>query len=166
MTRFSFAILACFMLMSPARGGSGADWQPLFNGRVLSGWTPKIVKDGAILVSYEKYDLFRDRFGHLFYNVPFRYYRLRLKYRLLGPYLPDTRDWAISNSGVMFHGQSPQSMTLNQAFPVSVELQLLGRIGPGKRPTANVCTPGTTIYLKGKREETHCIESGAPTITN
>jgi hypothetical protein len=178
--RFVLLILACSLPMSPVHAETDSKWQPLFNGRDLSGWTPKIVgypagenfadtfivRDGAIRASYQKYDLFKNRFGHLFYNLPFRYYRLRLKYRFLGPHLPDTPDWAISNSGIMFHGQSAESMALNQAFPVSIELQLLGRTGPNKRPTANVCTPGTTIYLKGKREETHCVESGAPTITN
>lgn len=156
------------------------DWHSIFNGRDLSGWTPKIVgrkagdnfadtfivKDGAIRVSYTNYDQFKNRFGHLFYTTPLRYFRLRLKYRFLGPPLSDTPDWAISNSGIMFDAQSAESTALDQPFPVSIEFQLLGRKGPEPRATANACTPGTTVYFKGARAEEHCIYSTAPTIAD
>ncbi len=155
-------------------------WKPIFDGRTLKGWTPKIlghpaglnfqdtfvVKDGAIRVSYSGYDRFGLRFGHLFYKTPFKAYRLRLNYRVLEPPLPDTPAWARGNSGVMFHSQSPESMTLNQAFPVSVEFQILGADGPAPRPTGAVCTPGVSITLAGARQPVHCTPSTGPTIPN
>ena len=57
------------------------DWRALFNGRDLTGWTPKIrnhalgdnyadtfrVTDGVLTVAYDGYDTFDERFGHLFF---------------------------------------------------------------------------------------------------
>lgn len=159
-----------------------ATWRPIFDGRTLDGWTPKIagfpagenfaqtfvVQDGAIRVSYAGYDgKFGGRFGHLFYKTPFSAYRLRLNYRVLDPALPDTPAWARSNSGVMFASQSPQSMSLAQPFPMSVEFQILGRDGEGHRPTGAVCTPGTSIAFDGVKAKEHCVPSKtAPTIAN
>ena len=155
-------------------------WKPLFDGRTLNGWTPKIVgspagdnarntfivKDGAITVSYAGYERFENRFGHLFYKSPFKAYRLRLKYKVLEPPLPDTPGWARSNSGVMFHSQSPESMGLTQPFPVSVEFQILGADGPAPRPTGNLCTPGVSVTLNGTKQPAHCSNSSGPTIPN
>ena len=159
---------------------AGERWRSIFDGKTLKGWTPKIVghpagenfqdtfivKDGAIRVSYAKYDKFAARFGHLFYKTPYSAYRLRLNYRVLEPPLPDTPGWARGNSGVMFHSQSAESMTLTQSFPVSVEFQILGADGPGPRPTGSVCTPGVSIVIDGKRQPTHCTTSSGPTIPN
>ena len=156
-------------------------WRSIFDGRSLDGWTPKIagypigenyaqtfiVQDGAIRVSYAGYDKFGGRFGHLFHQTPFKAYRLRLNYRVLDPALPDTPAWARSNSGVMFASQSPQSMSLGQPFPMSVEFQILGRDGDAPRPTGAVCTPGTSIAFDGVKATEHCIASKtAPTIAN
>jgi len=155
-------------------------WKRLFDGRSLEGWTPKIagrpagenwrdtfvVADGAIRVSYANYDRFENRFGHLFYWTPFSAYRLRLSYRVLDPSLPDTPAWARGNSGVMFHSQSPESMALNQPFPVSVEFQILGADGPQPRPTGSVCTPGVLISIAGAPQKEHCTTSTGPTIPN
>src|SRR5690606_2894395 len=74
------------------------EWIALFNGRDLTGWTPKITKhalgenyantfrveDGILEVSYEDYQGFAGQFGHLFYEHPFSYYRLRIEYRFVG----------------------------------------------------------------------------------
>src|SRR3989304_911442 len=74
-------------------------WHPLFNGKDLTGWTPKIdgyklgdnyadtfrVEDGVIKVSYDKYDgPHNDRVGYLFYEQPFSNYELRVEYRFVG----------------------------------------------------------------------------------
>ncbi len=163
---------------SPAE--ADARWRSIFDGKSLKGWTPKIVghpagdnfqntfivKDGAIQVSYAEYQRFQARFGHLFYKTPFKAYRLRFNYRVLEPSLPDTPGWARGNSGVMFHSQSAASMTLSQAFPVSVEFQILGADGPNPRPTGAVCTPGVSITIDGKRQPIHCTNSSGPTIPN
>lgn len=176
--RIAAAVLMAALMAGPARAAD--KWKPIFDGKSLDGWTPKIrgiplgenwqdtfvVQDGAIRVSYAKYEKFESRFGHLFYKTPFKAFRLRLKYRVLEPPLPDTPGWARSNSGVMFLSQSPESMGLQQAFPVSVEFQILGADGPGKRPTGNVCTPGVSIVLNGAKQPAHCTDSSGPTIPN
>lgn len=158
---------------------SGEEWVGLFNGKDLSGWTPKIrsfragedpletfrVEDGAITVSYENYDAFDDRFGHLFYDKPYSHYRLRMQYRFLGEQVQGGPGWAIRNSGVMVHCQPPETMPPAQTFPISVEVQFLGGLGNGTpRPTGNVCSPGTNIVLNGEITETHCVPADAPTI--
>lgn len=172
--------IACATVSACAHAPADASWRPIFDGRTLTGWTPKIVgspagedarqtfvvADGAIRVSYAGYDRFGNRFGHLFYRTPFTAYRLRLSYRVLEPSLPDTPAWARGNSGVMFHSQSPESMTLDQPFPVSVEFQILGADGPGPRPTGAVCTPGVLISIGGTPQKEHCTPSTGPTIPN
>jgi hypothetical protein len=171
--------LAGVLLAGSAHAADGK-WISLFDGKSLSGWTPKIVghpagenwndtfivQDGAIRVSYARYDKFQAHFGHLFWKTPYSAYRFKLKYRVLEPPLVDTPGWARGNSGVMFHSQSAASMTLTQAFPVSVEFQILGADGPGPRPTGSVCTPGVAIDIDGKRQPVHCTTSSGPTIPN
>ena len=96
----------------------------LFNGKDLTGWTPKIryqkfgedpkktfrVQNGVIRVGYDKYDEFGETFGHLFYKTPFSHYRIRVEYRFLGEQLKDGPGWAFRNSGLMLHGQDPKTM--------------------------------------------------------
>jgi hypothetical protein len=180
-------VLAAIALLSLAgcasRGAvsSSGNWISLFDGRTLQGWTPKIrgsafgvndrdtfrVRDGALVVSYDKYDLFEERFGHLFYRTPYSSFRLRLEYRFVGEALPDTPGWAISNSGVMIFSQDPRSMTADQSFPVSVEAQLLGTSpSEPRRTTGNVCTPGTNIILNDVLTTTHCINASSPVTPN
>ena len=152
-------------------------WIQLFNGKDLSGWTVKIrgheaginhndtfaVKDGVIRVAYDKYDQFNETFGHMFYNTPFSHYLLRVEYRFLGEQAPGGPAWAFRNSGVMIHGQTPESMTKDQDFPNSIEVQVLGGKGEGKRTTGNLCTPGTDVIMDGKLLKRHCIRSKSKT---
>jgi hypothetical protein len=83
---------------APDAAASQSKWRQLFNGKDLTGWTPKIVGhdlgdnfgdtfrvvDGLLTVSYEKYDAFNGRFGHLFYKDEFASYRFRTEYRFVG----------------------------------------------------------------------------------
>ena len=154
-----------------------ADWVPLFNGKNLDGWTPKItgyelgdnhadtfrVSDGVLKVGYDKYTEFGGKFGHLFYKEKFSHYRLRVEYRFVGEQCKGGPGWAFRNSGVMFHCQDPKSMRKDQEFPVSIEFQLLGGPGKGNRPTANMCSPGTHVVLDGKLFKTHCSNSKSKT---
>ena len=163
--------------ISACESDTSDEWIPLFNGHDMSGWTVKIagsdlgedpwntfrVEDGLLTVSYENYENFQNRFGHLFYEEPFSNYHLRVEYRFLGTQLPDAPGWAFKNSGVMFHSQSPQSMLKDQNFPISLEAQLLGGNGTEERPTANLCTPGTHVEMAGELVEDHCITSTAAT---
>jgi len=163
-----------------ARGQASApkkEWVSLFNGKDLEGWTPKITKskvgenyantfkveDGVLKVSYEGYRNFDGRFGHLFFKKPYSHYRLRIEYRFVGDQCPGGPGWATRNSGVMLHCQSPESMRVDQDFPVSVEVQFLGGDGKKERPTANVCTPGTHIVMDDKLITQHCTNSKSKT---
>jgi hypothetical protein len=153
------------------------EWVPLFNGKDLEGWKVKItgyelgdnfgdtfrVEDGVLKVCYDKYDNFGGRFGHLFYHQPFSNYVLRVEYRFVGDQAPGGPGWAFRNSGIMMHGQTPESMEKDQSFPVSVEIQLLGGRGTGERSTGNVCTPGTHIVMNGELVTRHCISSSSKT---
>jgi len=155
------------------------EWVPLFNGENLDGWTPKIrtyepgdnfantfrVEDGLLTVNYDGYETFENRFGHLFYDTPFSHYRLRVEYRFIGDHAPGTESWAWRNSGVMLHSPSPYTMPAAQDFPISLEAQFLGGLVEGeRRPTANLCTPGTHVTYMGEFEEEHCLWSDSETF--
>jgi hypothetical protein len=154
-----------------------AGWRPIFNGRNLDGWVPKIsghplgenwrdtfrVEKGVLKVSYDRYDRFNGEFGHLIYRKPLSSYRLRFEYRFLGPQTPGAPAWAVRNSGVMLHGEPPETMGLNQSFPISVEAQLLGAAPGETRPTGNVCTPGVTVSIGGVPLKDHCRNSASRT---
>lgn len=157
--------------------GKKKKWVQLFNGKNLDGWKVKItghelgdnfgdtfrVEDGLLTVAYDAYEKFDGRFGHIFYHEPFSNYRLRVEYRFIGEQVPGGPGWAFRNSGIMIHGQTPESMEKDQKFPVSIEVQLLGGRATGKRTTANLCTPGTNVVMKGKLVTRHCIDSRSKT---
>jgi hypothetical protein len=152
-------------------------WIPLFNGRDLDGWIVKIrglelgrdplrtfrVEDGVLKVDYSGYESFDGRFGHLFYSVPFERYRLRVEYRFLGEQAAGGPGWAFRNSGAMLHCQAPETMRVDQEFPVSIEAQMLGGDGEHARSTANLCTPGTNVVMNGELVTRHCIDSTSKT---
>lgn len=169
-------LLICitFSFLSAASEVNPPKWESIFNGQDLTGWVPKIkgykagddpkhtftVKNGAIAVDYSHYRTFDNTFGHLFYNKPLSNYRLRLEYRFIGEQLPDAPGWAYKNSGVMLQSQAPQSMQVDQDFPVSIEGQFLGADENAKhRPTANLCTPATVVSVDGNTIKPHCTNS-------
>ena len=114
-------------------------------------------------VSYDQYDKFNGKFGHLFYKKDFSNYILRMEYRFTGDQAPGGPGWAFRNSGVMIHGQSAQSMAKGQNFPVSIEVQTLGGNGTNERSTGNLCTPGTNVVYNDKLDKRHCINSNSQT---
>jgi hypothetical protein len=71
--------------------------------------------------------------------------------------------WAFRNSGIMIFCQPPETMGIDQDFPVSIEVQLLGGDGTHERHTGNVCSPGTNIVMDGKLITQHCNESTSKT---
>lgn len=172
---FALSLVACRSAEEPAATGDG--WIQLFNGRDLTGWTPKIrgyeagvnfadtfrVVDGLLTVAYDGYGDFQDRFGHLFYETAYSDYRLRIEYRFVGEQVPGGPGWAWRNSGVMVHGQRPDSMTKDQEFPVSIEVQFLGGDGTNERSTANLCTPGTNVVFGTELVTRHCTDSSSRT---
>lgn len=181
----SVALSAPFLLLALAAVQASAQdapadtgrWIPLFNGKDLDDWQVKIaghdlgdnygetfrVEDGVLKVGYEQYDSFGGKFGHIFYQQPFSDYILRAEYRFVGEQVRGGPVWAVRNSGLMLHGQSPESMQKGQNFPVSIEVQLLGGSGTGSRPTANLCTPGTNVVMDGKLITRHCTNSESKT---
>ncbi|MGH6978724.1 MAG: family 16 glycoside hydrolase, partial [Brevundimonas sp.] len=80
-------LAGCASIAEPETQG----WRPLFDGRSLAGWTPKIsghalgedpygtfrAEDGVIRVTYEGYDGFKGRFGHLVHERPASAFRIR-----------------------------------------------------------------------------------------
>lgn len=185
---YPIALLVCFsLIIQPLKSQTGKNskietikpdsqkWVQIFNGKNLEGWTPKVagakvgenvldvfrVENGVIKVSYEKYEKFNDRFGHLFYKDKLTSYILRLEYRFYGEMLSDAPSYCYRNSGIMIHSQSAESMDLDQKWPVSIEAQLLGSTDSVKQATGNVCTPGTTVYFQDKFTDEHCIRANS-----
>ena len=158
-----------------------SDWIQMFNGRDLSDWDIKFAKhplgenfndtfrveDGLLKVRYDKWTAFNGEFGHIFYKRPFRYYLVAAEYRFVGNQVTGAGPslaWAKRNNGIMINGQSAQSMGLNQDFPISLEVQLLGGLSDGKpRSTANLCTPGTNVHFGDSLVTRHCINSTSKT---
>ena len=157
-----------------------SDWIQLFNGKNLDGWDVKFAKhplgdnyndtfrveDGLLRVRYDKYTAWNGEWGHIFYRRPFRYYLVAAEYRFVDNQVVGATSaisWAIRNNGIML-GQSAASMGLNQDYPISMEVQLLGGLSDGKRrPTANLCTPGTNVHFGDTLITRHCTNSTSKT---
>jgi hypothetical protein len=186
MKRNAIVLLASLLFvpaLAAAQGPSGGpdqkEWISLFDGKSLDGWVPKIagydvgvnfgntfrVENGVLKVAYDQYDVFGNRFGHLFYRTPFSHYVLAVEYRFVGEQAKGGPDWAFRNSGAMIHGQPVETMQKDQDFPICIEVQFLGGRGDGKpRSTANLCTPGTNVVMNGTLETAHCVNSTSKTF--
>ena len=188
-TLFAFAVagglLAAGSSAPSAQAVTGAepkDWVQLFNGRDLKDWTPKFshhdlgenyndtfrVEDGLLKVRYDKWTSWNGEFGHLFYKDPFSYYVIAAEYRFVGDQLAPAAAanlaWAKRNNGLMLFCPDPKTMTKDQSFPISIEMQLLGGLSDGKpRTTANLCTPGTNVWMNGALHTPHCTNSTSKT---
>jgi hypothetical protein len=171
-------LLSACNSQSKKQNAADENWIPLFNGKDLNDWDIKFkghelghnynntfrVEDGLLRVSYENWEEFGEVFGHIFYKDEFSNYRLRVEYRFVGDQVKNGPGWAFRNNGLMLHGQSAASMELDQDFPTSIEVQLLGGLkGKGERSTMNLCTPGTNVEMNGKLIEQHCIVSKSET---
>jgi len=101
------------------------DWEAMFNGTDLSGWTTKVhhyevgdnyadtfrVEDNMVKVRYDKYEgKFNNRYSHLYYDKPFSDFHLTMQYRFVGELYTGAPAYTILNSGVMFHSQDPRTM--------------------------------------------------------
>lgn len=178
MSSHLFSITCLFLigcgaaLAQPASDRDG--WIDLFDGKTLNNWTIKMaghelgdnygdtfrVSDGAIKVSYDKYEEFGARFSHLFYKQKFSHFVLSLEYRFVGDVAKGSPNYVRLNSGVMFHSQAPETIRKEQDWPISVEAQFLGnRSEKDQRTTMNVCTPGTEIFMNGVMVKAHCTNS-------
>lgn len=156
------------------------DWIQIFNGKDLDDWDIKFahhplnenfnntfrVENGLLEVRYDRWTGFNGEFGHIFYKKPFSYYLVAVEYRFVGEQVTGAgpgNAWAIRNNGIMVASQSAESMGLDQDFPISLEVQLLGGLGKGPRTTGNLCTPGTNVVMEGKLVTRHCTNSTSKT---
>jgi len=175
-----FLQIATLLLPTIACGQNNTteEWIQLFNGENLDNWQVKFtgqelganyretfrVENSLLTVSYENWNNFNGEFGHLFYDQVFSHYLLRVEYRFIGEQVSNGPGWAYRNNGLMLHSQNPASMSLDQEFPVSIEVQLLGGNGMDLRTTANICTPGTNMVMNGELITRHCTNSNSGTF--
>lgn len=175
--RVGFGLVSCSDSLSSSDNHT-EEWQSIFNGVNLDGWTVNIanrplgenfletvvVEDSMLRVNYDNYENFERYFGHIYYKNPYSYYKIKFDYRFVGEQIVGGDVWNVRNSGLMFHSQSAESNEYGQHFPVSVEMQLLGGLGDGKeRSTGNVCTPGTAVMMGDTINFNHCIKSKSQT---
>lgn len=152
-------------------------WVQLFNGKDLDDWDVKIkghplnenfgntfrVENEKLVVNYDQYENWNERYGHIFHKQKFSAYLLLVEYRFTGEQIPGGAGWALRNSGAMLHSQPAATMDLQQDFPISIEAQFLAGNGSDERPTGNLCTPGTHVVLGDSLFTPHCINSRSQT---
>lgn len=184
MIRITIAVIFSAILLNACSESNKAaepdkeEWIELFNGKDINDWIVKIhhyktgenfgntfrVEDSLLKVRYDQYDDFNDRFGHLYFRQPYSYYHLVVEYRFARPWHRGAPDYTRMNSGIMFHSQDPNTMPVEQDWPISVEMQLLAGLGDGNpRPTGNMCSPGTNIVMADTLDTRHCINSSSKT---
>lgn len=178
---FSLSLLinffSCTQDTTPINDPDQEVWISLVDSTGLQNWTPKfagykagenyrnrfVYQDGLLGVRYEVQDSFKAKFGHLFYKDKYSYYRLKATYRFVNQQMTDGPAWAFRNNGLMLHCQSAQSMTMEQDFPISLEMQLLGGNGTDERSTGNLCSPGTHVIMHDTLFTPHCVNSTSKT---
>jgi len=154
---------------APADATTGK-WIPIFNGKDLDGWTPKFkgspmgvnykntfhVENGLLKVDYSQYTRFNGEFGHLFWKEKLSHFRIRAEYRFLGEQTPGAPSWGFRNNGIMIFSEPPDTMELDQDFPASIEVQILGGGNPhGDQNNGSFCTPHTLAVYKGQLTTVH-----------
>lgn len=151
-------------------GGAQPHLHRIFDGKSLKGWVLKTTKyplgenphdmltarDGVMRFSFDGFERFNGEYAVVYYDKPLRNYILQLDYRFAGRQAPGAPAWAKRNSGVMLFAQPPQTMTLNQSYPISVEDQLLGGLDNGSRQTLAVCMVDITVVINGAKPTGHC----------
>lgn len=174
---FLIILTACNSKHKNKDAATNENWIQLFNGKDLNDWQIKFagyelgenfnntfrVEDGLLRIRYDDWDDWGEQFGHIFYKDEFSHYKLRVEYRFVDEQVKGGPDWALRNNGLMLHGQSAESMELDQQFPTCIEVQLLGGNGTHIRSTMNLCTPGTNVVMNGELNEVHCINSESKT---
>ena len=163
-------ILILFFALTLSGAKEPPKWKSLFNGKDLTGWQVKIatyplgenfgntfrVEDGILKTRYNAYDSFMSRFGGLYYKKKFTSYRLKVEYRFTGELTPGAPSWGFRDGGIQYHSQSPESMKIDQSFPVCLEYNLLGGNGKDDRPSGDICCSGTYVSIDGKKNSSYC----------
>jgi hypothetical protein len=170
--RILLIVLPFFLFsFSPKSTVQKGKWISLFNGKDLGGWIPKIngyamgenvgntfrVKDGVLMIRYDQYKSFDDKFGALFYDKKFTNFRLKAEYRFVGEtFAKGGPSWGYKDNGIQYYCQDPRTVGLKQSFPVCLEYNFKGGNGKEERPTGEICTLGTSVEIKGKKNEQMC----------
>lgn len=176
--RYILILLVIFFSCDKPTGSKQQDtaqttphWENIFNGKNLDGWTPRIVghplgvnfgntfrvQDGILSIRYDGYgDDFDGRFGGLYFNKKLKNYRLKVEYRFVGETAPGAPEWGYRDSGVQYHSQSPQSLKIDQGFPVCLEYNFHGGNGTDERPVGAICANGTFIEINSEKNESYC----------
>ncbi len=179
----TLSLLLCIIFLYNCKGTKDTSqntkkeqWVNLLSRNDLKDWIVKIkgqevgvnykstfqVENGILKVNYDEYNnTFNRTFGHIYYKKPFSNYKFKMDYRFVGEQLGDGEGWAKRNSGIMIHCEDPKNIGLDQNFPISIEVQLLGGNGTGERATANLCTPGTHVEIDGELKKQHCMDSSS-----
>ncbi|MEO8712971.1 MAG: DUF1080 domain-containing protein [Parafilimonas sp.] len=150
-------------------------WVSLFNGKDLNNWILKIVgykmgenfgntfrvDNGILSTRYNAYDSFNNRFGALYYNKKFTNFKLKVEYRFVGQTTPGAPSWGYKDGGIQYFCQPPETVSINQPFPVCLEYNLLGSNGKEERGTGEICASGMYVEINGKRNTSYCTQ---PTV--
>jgi hypothetical protein len=152
------------------------EWVSLFNRENLEGWQIKIsgheynenahetfrVEDGLLKIRYDKYENYGTQYGAIFTDKAYSDYRLKMEYRFVGDTAVGAPSWGYRDSGVQYHCQDPKTMSVEQSFPYSLELNLHGGNEDNERPTGQICANGTLITFNG--EEVRGCHQPNPTV--
>jgi len=144
----------------PGRGKE--DWIVMFNGKDLTGWTPKSPSTTLATIfgtpsrrgrpaqgAFTTRQNFDGQFGHLFYKEPFSYYRWVVDTASIGSRRRESA-WDLRTARHAAFARSAHHAA-RQTFPISIEGQLLGGNSDGKpRPPPTCCSPGTEIVYQHK----------------
>lgn len=159
------------VLVSTIEKTQKKEWISLFNGKDMEGWTMKIngyplaenfgntfrVEDGILSIRYDEYGLeFGERFGALFYDKELSNYRLKVEYRFVGKTASGAPEWGYRDSGVQIHTQPPNTVKLEQRFPICLEYNLHGGNGTDERPLGAICGIGTFVEIDGAKSNLFC----------
>ena len=156
------------------------DWIQLFNGKDLTGWTPKFARhplgtnlndtfrvvDGVLQVRYDKWTAFNGEFGHLFYKDAFSYYLIAAEYRFVGEQLPAAESLALGRAQQRLHAPlagSGDDGAAIRIFRFRSRCSFSAASARGPRSTANLCTPGTHVVMNGQLRTAHCTNSTSKT---
>jgi len=173
-TAFAGPTDSAWVQMFRADDASLSDWTPKFTGRALgvnqnNVFRNTVAADSTRVLQVNQTQTYANTgFGHLFYNKrAFTHYIIRAEYRFpdsTSTFEASQGNWTVQNNGLMLHSQAPNTMTLNQDFPISLEAQLLGwkNTGADNNSTMNLCTPGTAYFAAasgGSVVTTHCTSA-------
>ncbi len=156
---------------TPIEENAKNKWVPIFNGKDLKDWTMKIngyplgenfgntfrVEDSILSIRYDEYGPeFGERFGALFYDRELSNYRLKVEYRFVGETAQGAPEWGYRDSGVQIHTQPPNTVKLDQQFPICLEYNLHGGNGTDDRPLGAICGIGMKVEVDGVKSNLFC----------